>query len=377
MSPDAHQKAYQAFPESAPENHLEEVIDLIRPPSSMAHSASPLTPAVSAYQKAVGKLLLWDGLLISLCVGIFQTLLAKSTLSLTVSTEAYWLCQGVTLMSIALGLQYFNLAESRHIFGKALIAALGLLLVQAAMIHWSQEPVSMALLLGSAALYSSAALLSAWSHYEASRPYITKKPAHFYYRLEQGIKRAFDLAACSLGIIIVSPLLLIVSLILRLEGQGSPFFCQPRVGKGEKLFKMHKFRSMKRNTEHVRPEQKAVLYKCQDDPRITQIGRWIRKLSIDELPQLWNVVQGDMSMVGPRPPLESEYQLMNWYHKRKFEVAPGMTGLWQIIGRVKNQRDFNSVAAYDVYYIENWCLMEDLKILLKTIPVVLFQRGAS
>jgi lipopolysaccharide/colanic/teichoic acid biosynthesis glycosyltransferase len=204
-----------------------------------------------------------------------------------------------------------------------------------------------------------------------------KKLKSPYYFLERAIKRLFDIVTCTVGLLAISPLLFATLLLIVLESKGAPIFLQTRIGLKERSFKMLKFRSMVKNAANLRQQEtKPSLYKHQDDPRITRLGRHIRKLSIDELPQLWNVICGDMSLVGPRPPIESEYQMMNWYHKRKFEMTPGMTGLWQIIGRVKNQRDFNAVAAYDVHYVENWCLFEDVKILLKTIPVVLFQRGA-
>jgi lipopolysaccharide/colanic/teichoic acid biosynthesis glycosyltransferase len=171
--------------------------------------------------------------------------------------------------------------------------------------------------------------------------------------------------------------MLVVALCICLESKGAPIFRKIRIGKDEARFTMFKFRSMFSGaTSPDLGTQKQVLYKKPNDARITKLGSILRKLCIDELPQLWNVVRGEMSLVGPRPPIMEEYEQMNWYHRRKFEATPGMTGLWQITGRIKNQRDYNAVAAYDVHYIETWCLAEDIRILLKTIPVVVFRKGA-
>lgn len=271
---------------------------------------------------------------------------------------------------------YYNPAASRHSLGKAAFIASILFVVNLIvfpLLGASFHVWGAAVLFGFLAVK---AILSAFWHYESGTLYRMNQSSTIFYSIEKVIKRGFDLFWVSGGLICLSPLLATVALLLWLEGKGSPLFCQTRIGLGEQPFKMYKFRSMVKNAELMTRSNNTVLFKRQDDPRVTPIGRIIRKWSIDELPQLLNVITGDMSLVGPRPPIIAEHQLMNAYHCRKFEAVPGLTGLWQVVGRVKNQRDFNSVAAYDVFYIENWCLIEDLKILFKTVPVVLLHRGA-
>lgn len=282
----------------------------------------------------------------------------------------------VAACGLSLWCHYFDLTDGRYSLGKSVLIGFGLLLLNIVGFLATMGLISVGNILVLTMGFGLLSLISAFVHYEVSRPFFQSKPESVYYRLEHAIKRAFDCTSALLGLIALSPLLLLVLALLRLESSGSPLFEQKRVGRGETIFKMFKFRSMVQHAEALFQPKSTTLFKRQDDPRITRLGQIIRKLSVDELPQLWNVVCGEMSLVGPRPPLPSEYELMNRYHCRKFEVTPGLTGLWQIIGRVNNQRDFNSVAAYDVYYIENWCLLEDFKILLKTIPVVLLQKGA-
>lgn len=326
-----------------------------------------------AGSKTFIKLLLFDALLMTVALTSMQVYMSALGHP-SVSTQTYWFLNIVTSLGLLLGLDYYNLSDGRYSLGKGLTAAAGLWLLNVLM--WQVAPSHLFVALLSFLPALGLGVLSAWFHYEQSRWVMRKKLDSPYYHLERTIKRAVDWLVCCLGMMTISPLLLGVLLLLCLERKGAPIFRQTRIGLGEKPFNMFKFRSMITDAKTAQAQIKQVLYKHQNDPRITPLGRWMRKLSIDELPQLWDVIRGDMSLVGPRPPIVSEYQLMNWYHKRKFEVPPGMTGLWQVLGRVKNQRDFNAVAAYDVYYVENWCLLEDLKILLKTIPVVIFQRGA-
>lgn len=272
--------------------------------------------------------------------------------------------------------RYFDLSEGRYSLGKALLITMGLWLINCLTLAVSGANVSF-LCPFLFVLYSVTGIVSGYLHYKVSFPYTVKNPDSRYCLVERCIKRLFDLVVCLLGLLAISPLLLVIALVIAMEGKGQVLFGQARVGYGEKGFKMWKFRSMVVNAAEQQSElPRQTLYKKENDPRITRIGKLIRKLSIDELPQLWNVVCGEMSLVGPRPPLVKEYEQMNSYHRRKFEAMPGITGFWQITGRIKNHRAFNEVALYDVHYIENWCLMEDLKILLKTIPVVLFQKGA-
>lgn len=273
--------------------------------------------------------------------------------------------------------KYTDFRDGYYSLGKALLVSAHLFFYNVLLIFGLTHQISIPAILVVSAGFGSMALISGWYHFEFSQSYTTISTNSLYYRLEKKIKRLFDFSAAVIGLIAISPLLALCFAILSLESNGSPIFCQTRIGKDATPFRMFKFRSMIPNADRLIVEQKPVLHKWHDDPRITRLGKIIRKLSIDELPQLWNVVRGEMSLVGPRPPLPTEYELMNAYHRRKFEATPGLTGLWQVVGRVENQRDFNSVALYDTMYIENWCLIEDIKILLKTIPVVLLQKGAS
>jgi lipopolysaccharide/colanic/teichoic acid biosynthesis glycosyltransferase len=273
--------------------------------------------------------------------------------------------------------KYADLSDGHYSLGKAFVVSAHLAFYNALLILGLTHEVSILALLVLGGGFGSMALISGWYHAEFSQTFSIISSQNLYCRIEKKIKRFFDLSAATLGLVIISPLLALCFAMLTLESKGSPIFCQTRIGKKAIPFRMFKFRSMVRDADRLILEQKPILHKWHDDPRITPLGKVIRKLSVDELPQLWNVVIGEMSLVGPRPPLPSEYELMNAYHRRKFEATPGLTGLWQVIGRVENQRDFNSVALYDTMYIENWSLIEDIRILLKTIPVVLLQKGAS
>lgn len=193
-------------------------------------------------------------------------------------------------------------------------------------------------------------------------------------------KRIFDIVAASILLFIISPVFLITSIAIMIDSRGSIFYKQTRLGKNGKQFGMLKFRSMVSEAEKLlknlekQNEMDGIAFKMKDDPRVTRVGRFIRKYSIDELPQLINVIKGDMSLVGPRPPLPKEVQQYGDWEWRRLEVLPGITGLWQVSGR--SDLSFNQWMNLDVYYIENWSLGLDLKILLKTIPVVLKGEGA-
>ncbi|UQZ83962.1 UDP-glucose:undecaprenyl-phosphate glucose-1-phosphate transferase [Paenibacillus konkukensis] len=193
-------------------------------------------------------------------------------------------------------------------------------------------------------------------------------------------KRIFDILTASVLLLMISPVFLITSLAIKLDSEGSIFYKQTRLGKNGKQFGMLKFRSMITNAEAMlkslenQNEMDNIVFKMKDDPRVTKVGRFIRKYSIDELPQLINVIKGDMSLVGPRPPLPKEVQCYGDWEWRRLEVLPGITGLWQVSGR--SDLSFNQWMNLDVYYIENWSLGLDLKILIKTIPVVLKGEGA-
>lgn len=195
------------------------------------------------------------------------------------------------------------------------------------------------------------------------------------------IKRAFDAAGSALVLLLLSPLVLLVALLIKLEDGGPVFFTQTRVGRRGCHFKMFKFRSMYVDAEQRLKELLAhnqhgegVTFKMKNDPRVTRVGKWLRRLSLDELPQLINVCLGDMSLVGPRPPVPREVALYSAAERRRLMVTPGITCLWQIGGRA--EIDFPEQVELDVRYIESQTLWGDLKILLKTVPAVLSGKGA-
>lgn len=189
------------------------------------------------------------------------------------------------------------------------------------------------------------------------------------------MKRTLDIFASATGIILLSPLLLAVAALIRLESEGPVFFRQERIGHNGKIFHMIKFRSMVKDAEKLlkelesRNEVKGHMFKIREDPRITRIGKFIRKTSIDELPQLFNVLRGEMSIVGPRPPITREVLNYGIWHNLRMSVKPGMTGLWQISGR--NNIGFDEMVRLDLKYIRERCFFYDLKIILKTLPVLL------
>jgi exopolysaccharide biosynthesis polyprenyl glycosylphosphotransferase len=194
------------------------------------------------------------------------------------------------------------------------------------------------------------------------------------------IRRGMDVVGASLGLVLGAPLLALIALAIRLDSPGPMVFRQTRVGAGGRRFEMYKFRSMHEGAEaeleRLRDlnEADGPLFKIHDDPRLTRVGRFLRRTSLDELPQLWNVLRGQMSLVGPRPPLPAEVSRYMEWHKRRLEVRPGMTGLWQVSGR--SMISFDEMVLLDIYYIENWSPWLDFKILLRTIPKVLFGDGA-
>jgi exopolysaccharide biosynthesis polyprenyl glycosylphosphotransferase len=196
------------------------------------------------------------------------------------------------------------------------------------------------------------------------------------------VKRALDLIGATMGLVVLSPLLAILAVLVKLESRGPAFFAQGRVGRGGRLFKIFKLRTMVDGAEAQRDGLLAQsvygdprLFKMPRDPRMTRTGRWLRRTSLDELPQLLNVLKGEMSLVGPRPPLPSEVALYEAHHYARFDVKPGITGPWQVAGR--NQvTDFEKVVALESEYIREWSLGTDLMILLRTVPAVLRMNGA-
>jgi exopolysaccharide biosynthesis polyprenyl glycosylphosphotransferase len=194
------------------------------------------------------------------------------------------------------------------------------------------------------------------------------------------IRRGIDIVGAIAGLVLGAPLLALIALAIRLDSPGPILFRQTRVGAGGKLFQICKFRSMHEGAEaeleRLRDlnEADGPIFKIQDDPRLTRVGRFLRHTSLDELPQLWNVLRGEMGLVGPRPPLPAEVSRYMEWHKKRLEVRPGMAGLWQVSGR--SLLSFDEMVLLDIYYIENWSLWLDFKILLRTIPQVLFGDGA-
>lgn len=200
--------------------------------------------------------------------------------------------------------------------------------------------------------------------------------------LARALKRTLDIFGALAALVGFAPIFAITSILIKLEDRGPIFFCQKRVGAGGRLFGMWKFRSMIVNADSIKDQlllanqhgQSGVTFKMKDDPRITKVGKWIRKLSIDEFPQFYNVLRGDMSLVGPRPPLPREVAEYKASHLRRLRVKPGITCLWQIGGR--SEIDFEGQVRLDLQYIRSSSVLFDIRILLKTLPAVIFGKGA-
>jgi exopolysaccharide biosynthesis polyprenyl glycosylphosphotransferase len=196
------------------------------------------------------------------------------------------------------------------------------------------------------------------------------------------VKRLLDLVTSALGLAILSPVILMAALVLKLDSRGPVFFRQWRVGRAGRPFQILKFRSMVVDAEDRLSEVKsssiyrdARLFKIVRDPRVTRFGAWLRKTSLDEIPQLFNVLKGDMSLVGPRPPLPAEVALYEEHHFCRFDMKPGMTGPWQVSGR-NRITDFEEVVQLESTYIRSWSILKDIQILFRTVPAVLNMDGA-
>jgi exopolysaccharide biosynthesis polyprenyl glycosylphosphotransferase len=213
-------------------------------------------------------------------------------------------------------------------------------------------------------------------HYLGGRPYVGFSPVANV----DWLKRATDLAFTCAGLCAIWPILLVIALVVRLDSPGPILYRQQRVGKDGRLFHMLKFRSMYRDADQRRAELSAAneatgpLFKMRNDPRVTRSGRFLRRTSLDELPQLLNVLRGEMSLVGPRPPLPSEVESYEEWQLGRLRAVPGMTGLWQVSGR--SEVSFHDMVRLDLHYIRNWSLSLDLEILWRTLPAVLGHRGA-
>lgn len=218
---------------------------------------------------------------------------------------------------------------------------------------------------------ASRALADGYIHYVS----VDVKPS------QMALKRLFDIAASAGALWLLMPLLVSVAVIIKLTSRGPIFFKQSRVGLHGKPFNMLKFRSMVTNAEELKAkleklnEMSGPVFKMKNDPRVTRIGRFIRKYSIDELPQFINVLRGDMSIVGPRPPVAPEVAKYEAWQRRRLSVRPGLTCIWQVSGR--NQISFEEWMYLDMQYIDHWSLKGDINLILKTVPVVLTGRGAS
>jgi lipopolysaccharide/colanic/teichoic acid biosynthesis glycosyltransferase len=198
--------------------------------------------------------------------------------------------------------------------------------------------------------------------------------------IDYALKRTFDLMFATVGLILLSPVLLAIAVAVKLSSRGPVIYRSVRPGMACKPFACFKFRTMRDRADQIQDdleplnEQSGALFKIRRDPRLTTVGRFLRRFSLDELPQLLNVVRGEMSMVGPRPlPMRDFGRLEEW-HKKRYLVLPGITGLWQVSGR--SELDFDDLVRLDFLYLERWSIFLDLSILLKTIPAVLSRRGA-
>jgi lipopolysaccharide/colanic/teichoic acid biosynthesis glycosyltransferase len=194
------------------------------------------------------------------------------------------------------------------------------------------------------------------------------------------VKRAFDYSVSVLLILVCAPLLALLALIVKLSSRGPVLFVSRRIGLEEQEFQMFKFRTMyleaAQQQEELESENEAdgALFKLRQDPRVTPVGAFLRRFSLDELPQLINVLRGEMSLVGPRPLPMRDYKRLEPWHRKRYLVLPGMTGLWQVSGR--SDLTFDRLVRLDFHYLETWSIWLDISILLRTIPAVVARRGA-
>ena len=196
------------------------------------------------------------------------------------------------------------------------------------------------------------------------------------------IKRFFDILGGIVGLILTGVIMIFLAPAIKLDSPGPVFFSQIRVGKNGRRFRLYKFRSMYTDAEDrlkdlmSQNEINGLMFKMENDPRVTKVGKFIRKTSLDEFPQFWNVLKGDMSLVGTRPPTEQEFEQYDEHYRRRLSMTPGLTGMWQVSGR-SDISDFDEVVKLDLYYIDHWSLLLDFKILLQTVAVVFAHKGAK
>jgi exopolysaccharide biosynthesis polyprenyl glycosylphosphotransferase len=212
-----------------------------------------------------------------------------------------------------------------------------------------------------------------------SVPLFTLRPPVFE-GIQYAAKRSFDLTLSTIGLVLVSPVLLAIAMAVKLSSPGPVIYRSMRPGMGGKPFRCFKFRTMREHADQIQAdleplnELSGALFKIREDPRLTSVGRFLRRFSLDELPQLVNVIRGEMSLVGPRPLPMRDFERLEDWHKKRYLVLPGITGLWQVSGRA--ELDFDDLVRLDFLYLERWSILLDLSILLKTIPAVLTRRGA-
>ena len=206
------------------------------------------------------------------------------------------------------------------------------------------------------------------------------------HSFEGKVKRFFDLVVTSVAVVVLSPLMLLIAILVKHSSPGPVLFVQERIGKDGRPFRFFKFRTMLHNSDAAIHRQFASMFinggggasetkifKMTLDPRVTGVGRWLRKTSLDELPQLFNILRGEMSLVGPRPPLPYELEEYQPWHHERLRVLPGLTGLWQVSGR--SNVPFEEMVRLDILYINSWSLLTDLRIVLRTVPVVFLGTG--
>ncbi len=198
---------------------------------------------------------------------------------------------------------------------------------------------------------------------------------------QRALKRAVDIVGAALGLVLLAPILLASALAVKLGSPGPVLYVSDRVGRGGRPLRMMKFRSMRHGAHHARDHHDHLnihdsgpIFKIKDDPRVTPVGRVLRRSSLDELPQLWNVLRGDMSLVGPRPPLPEEFARYGARERRRQEVKPGITCIWQVSGR--SDIDFDTWVNMDIAYIDGWSLRLDARLLARTLGAVVSRRGA-
>jgi exopolysaccharide biosynthesis polyprenyl glycosylphosphotransferase len=212
-----------------------------------------------------------------------------------------------------------------------------------------------------------------------SVPLFTLRPPVFD-GIDYALKRSFDLVLSTVALVILSPILLAIAIAVKLGSQGPVIYRSIRPGMAGKPFACFKFRTMREHADQIQDdleelnELSGALFKIRQDPRLTSVGRFLRRFSLDELPQLVNVVRGEMSLVGPRPLPMRDFERLEDWHKKRYLVLPGITGLWQVSGRA--ELDFDDLVRLDFLYLERWSIFLDLSILMRTVPAVLSRRGA-